>query len=125
MAPLIGGLDSSVGIATCYGLDGPGIESRWGRDFTHTSGPAVVSTQPHVQWIPCHSLGVKRPKRGAHHPPQSKCRGHEKVGLYLYSTSGPQWPVVGRTLLLYASYRDYTKIMVIFFNIKFHSLCSM
>jgi hypothetical protein len=24
---------NSVGIATDYGLDGPGIESRWGRDF--------------------------------------------------------------------------------------------
>ena len=24
------GRDSSVGIATAYGLDGPGIESRWG-----------------------------------------------------------------------------------------------
>jgi len=22
--------DSSVGIATCYGLDGPGIKSQWG-----------------------------------------------------------------------------------------------
>jgi hypothetical protein len=28
---------SSVGIATGYGLDGPGIESRWRRDFWHTS----------------------------------------------------------------------------------------
>ena len=27
--------DSSVGIATCHGLDGLGIESLWGRDFTH------------------------------------------------------------------------------------------
>jgi len=27
------GQGSSVGIATDYGLDGPGIESRWGRDF--------------------------------------------------------------------------------------------
>jgi len=27
--------DSSVGIATRYGLDGPGIESQWGRDFLH------------------------------------------------------------------------------------------
>ena len=25
-----GGRDSSVDIATCYGLKGPGIESRWG-----------------------------------------------------------------------------------------------
>ena len=30
----LSGLDGSVGIATGYGLDGPGIESRWGRDFT-------------------------------------------------------------------------------------------
>jgi hypothetical protein len=27
------GLGSSVGIANDYGLDGPGIESQWGRDF--------------------------------------------------------------------------------------------
>ena len=27
---LIKGRDSSVGIATSYGLDGPGIETRWG-----------------------------------------------------------------------------------------------
>jgi len=27
------GPGSSVGIATGYGLDGPGIESLWGRDF--------------------------------------------------------------------------------------------
>ena len=34
------GRGSSVGIATGYGLDGPGIESRWGRDFPHLSRPA-------------------------------------------------------------------------------------
>jgi hypothetical protein len=28
---------SSVGMATGYGLDGPGIESRWRRDFSHLS----------------------------------------------------------------------------------------
>ena len=30
---MICGPGSSVGIATDYGLDGPGIESRWGQDF--------------------------------------------------------------------------------------------
>ena len=36
------GRDSSGGIATLYGLDGPGIESRWGgRDFPHPSRPAL------------------------------------------------------------------------------------
>jgi hypothetical protein len=30
-----------VGIATGYGLNGPGIESRWGRYFPHLSRPAL------------------------------------------------------------------------------------
>ena len=42
--------------------------------------------------------GVKRPGRGADHPPPSKRRVHERAGLYLYPPSGPQWPVIGRTL---------------------------
>ena len=45
------GRDSSVGIATRYGLDGPGIESRWGRDFPYPSRPALGPTQPPVQWV--------------------------------------------------------------------------
>jgi hypothetical protein len=40
-----------VGIATRYGLDGPGIESRWGRDFLHPSRPALGPTQPSIQWV--------------------------------------------------------------------------
>ena len=31
------GPGSMVGIATTYGLDGPGIESWWGQDFPHMS----------------------------------------------------------------------------------------
>ena len=38
------GWDSAVGIAIRYGLDGPGSESRWGRDFQHPSGPALGPT---------------------------------------------------------------------------------
>jgi hypothetical protein len=51
------GRNSAVGIATCYGLKGPGIESRWGRDLPHLSRPALGHTQPPVQWVPGLSPG--------------------------------------------------------------------
>ena len=52
-------LGSVVGIEIRYGLDGPGIESRWGRDFPHLSRPALGPTQTPVQWVPGLSRGVK------------------------------------------------------------------
>ena len=89
--------DSSVGIATRYGLDGPGIESRCGARFS-----APVQTGPGAHPASCRMgtgsfSGVKRPGRGADHPLPSTRRGHERVELYLYSPSGPQWPVIGWT----------------------------
>ena len=60
--------DHFMGIATCYGLNGPGIESRWGQDFPHPSRPALGPTQPPIQWVPGLSRG-KRPGRGVDNPP--------------------------------------------------------
>jgi hypothetical protein len=54
---LIGGPGSSVSIVTDYGLDGPDIESWWGRDISRTSRPALGPTQPPVQWVPGLSRG--------------------------------------------------------------------
>ena len=45
--------------------------------------------------------GVKRPGRGADPTPPSKCRGHGRVGLYLYFPSGPSWPVMEASLPLF------------------------
>ena len=61
LAHYIEGPGSSVDIATGYGLDGPGIESRWGWDFPQLSRPALGSTQPPVQWVP----GLSRGQRAA------------------------------------------------------------
>jgi hypothetical protein len=42
------------------------------------------------------------------------CRGHERVELYLYSPSGPSWPVIGRTFTF-----TFLWFLVIFtFNIQ-------
>ena len=47
----------SVGIATAYGLDGLGIESRFGEIFRTSPGPALRPTQPPVQLVPGLSRG--------------------------------------------------------------------
>jgi len=44
--------DSSVGTATRYELEGPYIESRWGRDFTNSPRPALEPTQPSLLRVP-------------------------------------------------------------------------
>jgi len=91
-------LGSSVGIATGYGLDGPRIESRWGRDFPHLSRPASCT-------MATGSFPGVKSGRGVTltlHP--FKCRGKERVELYLYFPYGPYGlyraavPVQGCTL---------------------------
>jgi hypothetical protein len=83
------GPGSLVGIATGYGLDGPGIESRWGRDFPHLSRPGLGPTQPPVQCVLGLSRGKERPGRDADPSPLSNAVVHEGVELYLYSPYGP------------------------------------
>jgi hypothetical protein len=63
------GPDSSVGIATRYGLKGPGIESRLGARFSASvqTGPEA---HPASYTVGTGSFpGVKRPGHGVYHPP--------------------------------------------------------
>jgi len=63
------GRDSSVGIATRYGLDGPGIESRWTERF---SAPVQAGPGAHPASYTMGNgtlPGVKRPGSGVDHPP--------------------------------------------------------
>jgi len=88
------GHDGSVGITPRYGLDGPGIESRWRRDFPHPSrlGPGAhpASCTIGTRFFP----GVKRPGCGVDHPPPSSTEVKERVELYLYSAPGSSSPVI-------------------------------
>ena len=77
------------------GLDGPGIESRWGARFSASvqTGPGA---HPTSYTMGTGSFpGVKRPESGVDHPPLSSAEVKERVELYLYSPFGPSWPVPG------------------------------
>jgi hypothetical protein len=54
-----GGRNSVVGVVTHYGLDVLEFDPRLGRDFPYPSRPALWSTQPSVEWVAGHFLGVK------------------------------------------------------------------
>jgi hypothetical protein len=89
----VGG-DSSVGIATRYGLDGPGIESRWKARFS-----APVQSGPGAHPASC-TMGtgyfprVEQPGRGGNHPSPHSVEVKERVQLYVYSPSGASRPVL-------------------------------
>jgi hypothetical protein len=51
------GPGSVVGIATGYGLDGPGIKSRGGARFSAPVQTGPGAPQPPVQWVPGLSRG--------------------------------------------------------------------
>jgi hypothetical protein len=92
---------SSVGIATRYVLDGQWIEFLWGwGGGVGARFSAPVQTGPGAHPASCTMstgsfLGVKRLGRGAEHPPPSSAEVKERIELFLYSPTGPLWPVVG------------------------------
>ena len=93
------GPGSSVGIATDYGLDGPG-SNLGGDEILRPFRPALGLTQPPVKWVPGLSRGVKcgRGVLLTTHP--LLVRGLGRVELYLYAPSGPHRVCNGITLPL-------------------------
>jgi hypothetical protein len=77
------GPGSVVGIATGYGLDVPGIDSRWGQDFPHPSRPASCTMG--TGSFP----GVKSGRGVTLNPhPLLVPLVNKRVELYLYSPYG-------------------------------------
>jgi hypothetical protein len=81
-------------IATGYGLDGPGIESRWEARFS-----APAQTGPRAQPASCTmgtgSFSGVESDRGVTLTPHPLIvpRSKNRVEIYPYSPSGPSWPV--------------------------------
>ena len=85
--PVVRRTGNLLGIAVRYGLDGPGIESRWRRVFSATVQTAVWPKQSSVPMgTASPSPGLKRQGRGIDHPHSSSTGVRDKVELYLYSS---------------------------------------
>jgi len=83
---------------TRYGVDGPGIESRWA---VRLSEPVQTWSRAHpASWVPGLFPGVKWPGHGVDHPPLSSAEVKERVQLYLYSPFGTSWYVIGMTFII-------------------------
>jgi hypothetical protein len=77
------GRDSSVGVATSYGLDGRGIESRWGGEiFSNRRDPSWGSPSLVYNGYGVSFPGVKRPGRDVNHPLSPSAKVKERVELY-------------------------------------------
>ena len=78
--------------ATRYGLDGQGIESRWGLDFPHPSTPLPLP--PSLMHIG-YRLFPGSKAAGAWRPlTPSSAEVKWRVELDICSPSGPSWPVL-------------------------------
>ena len=80
------GRDSSVDIATCYGLDCSGIKSRLRGEIFHTYsdrpwGPPSLVYNGYSTWS---FAGVKRPGHSVDHPLPSSTKVKERVELYFH-----------------------------------------
>jgi hypothetical protein len=83
--PTVLGPDSSVGIATCYGLEGTGIEYWRGRDFHLPSRRGLGSTQLPIRGYLLFP-GIKWSGNGPDHPLPSSAEVKEIIELYIYSS---------------------------------------
>jgi len=93
-------LGSPICIATRYGMDGSGIESRCVWNIPHPSRTALKPNLPPVQWVPLLFSTSKVACAWRWYPPPYSAKVKERIELWLYSTSGPLWLVLGRTLRL-------------------------
>jgi hypothetical protein len=95
------GPDSSVGIATDYGLDGPEIESRWGARFS--ARPDRPRGRPRLLYNGYRVFpgGKVRPGRSADHSPSSSAEVlEEQSSTPLWAPTGPVMGLLYFTLPL-------------------------
>jgi hypothetical protein len=104
----------SVGIATRYGPDDTGFDSRQGKEvfffFFKTSIPAVGPTQPTIQLVPGSFHVVKRPGPHVDHSPHSNAEVRNEWSC-TSATSCASTALVGATYY-YCYYYDYVIILL-------------
>ena len=92
------------------------VEMRYGRRIpVEERFSAAVQTSPGGPSSPLQNgyrvsfPGVKRPRRGVNRTPSSSSKVKERVELYLYSSSGSSWHVLGRICLTFT--QEWVRLM--------------
>jgi hypothetical protein len=122
------GQDSSVGIVTGYGLDGPGIKSRWGWIFCKCPdrpwGPPSLLYSG--QWV---FPGGKAAGAWCWPPIPFYSWGQERVELYLYSCLGLRVcygvPLPSPSIISFLAHQNWNlwqEVSFYFFVSKYHHL---
>jgi hypothetical protein len=93
-----GAIFSAIPGSTCYGLDGPRIEYRQGRDFPHLPDRPWGPPNLLYKGYPVSFQGLKRPVCGDDHSPPFSAEVEEKAELSICSSSGSTLPVLGAYL---------------------------
>jgi len=92
-------MDNLLLIATRYGLDGPGIEFRWGARFFAPVRTDRAAHPASYAKVTGSFPGVKRPERDVDHTPHLATKLKKEQSCFLLP-SRPSCPVLGWSLLL-------------------------
>ena len=111
------GLGIVVGIATGYGLDYSGIESRCGRDFPHLFRPALGPTSLLYDRYWVFTEGKERPGRDADPSPPSNA-------LVMKGYSYTSTPPMGRTACTEPQCLYKGALYLYLFLLQWHKKCT-
>jgi hypothetical protein len=88
---------------------------------SNPGGSEFFRTVQVVPGAPPSLLYNKYQERGFHHLPLSRTEIEERAELYLFSPSGPSWPVLGLMLPLYFIHVFYIWVRCLFLFVAFIS----
>jgi hypothetical protein len=104
-------------------VNGLDIRSSWERDFPHPSTPGLGPAQSQIRWVPNLFPGFKAFGTWRWPPARVWRRGLRKSMLYMCSSLGPSWPLLGWAVPFTFTRRHYGTRVRPEGNLSFFWIC--